>query len=234
MATSHSWRGVLRQLGMTSPRAGRQLRAACDALSVPYQHFARMHGVGDDEFRAAVIGGGSWAEVLAALGYAADSGSARSSVRRRAAGLGIGLEHLQGQAAPCPQEWPFAGDGEPRHLRRAAAFLVAAKCALLGHNVSWPLEPAVYDLVVDAGARGLLRVQVKSGTRKVSGTWMVWITRGSSGSGPRAGRAAYSVEEIDYFGVVDGGQRVYMIPASVVEGRSALSLRAYEQYRLRV
>jgi hypothetical protein len=206
------------------------MRAACDTLGISYQHFYGMHGVReDDKVKAAVSNAASWAEALAVLGYAPDSGSARSSVRRRAADLGIDIAHLQQPVAAGEPAGPFGGTSEPRHLRRAAAFLVAAKCALLGFSVSWPLEPTAYDLVVDAGAQGLLRVQVKSGTRRVNGSWMAWITRSSGMSG---GRRSYSLEEIDYFGVVDGDQEVFMIPVALVEGRTSLSLRRYEKFRL--
>jgi len=232
VAASQSWRGVLRHLGMTSPRAGRRLRDACDALGISYGHFYGMRGLTDATFKAAVQDAASWAELVGALGYAAESGSARASIRRRAAGLGVDLAHLQAQPGPGAAAGPFTGVGDPRHLRGAAAFLVAAKCALLGHSVSWPLEPTAYDLLVDTGLQGLLRVQVKSGTSRVNDAWIAWITRGSGASGDGGSRRFYSREDIDYFGVVDGDQHVYMIPVSEVEGRASLVLRGYEKYRL--
>ncbi len=48
----------------------------------------------------------------------------------------------------------------------------------------------------------------------------------------RANRVPYSREEIDFFGVVDGDQCVYMIPIDEVEGQQGLRLRHYEQFRL--
>jgi hypothetical protein len=208
------------------------MRDVCDRVGISYSHFYGMRGVADDEFRASVAGATSWSEVLAALGYAAESGSARSSVRRRAADLGIDVTHLGLRCARDVTSGPFAGTADARHLRSAAAFLVAAQCALRGYAVSWPLEPTAYDLLVDAGTDGLLRVQVKSSTRRVDGSWIAWITRGSNASTREGTRRSYSAEEIDYFGVVDGEQRVYMIPVNVVEGRKALTLRAYEAYAL--
>ena len=39
VAASRSWRGVLRVVGRTSPRVGRDLRQRCDALGIAYGHF---------------------------------------------------------------------------------------------------------------------------------------------------------------------------------------------------
>jgi hypothetical protein len=207
------------------------MREACDALGIPYAHFFGMQGEGDAWFRDTVSTSSSWSEVLGRLHYSADSGSARSTIRRRARALGVETSHLDGPSSgDVGRPWPFEGRGEARHLRRAAAFLVAAKCALLGYDVSWPLEPKAYDLLLDVGADGIVRVQVKSGTRRVNGSWTAWITRGAADSGRR--RGYYSAEEIDYFGVVDGDQAVYMIPVRAVEGMTALSLRSYERFRL--
>ena len=109
-------------------------------------------------------------------------------------------------------------------LRRAAPYLVAAACELRGYGVSWPLEPLAYDLVVDAGAAGLQRVQVKTASSQQDGAWQAWITK--------SGRVPYSREEVDCFGVVDGDGQVYLIPVEVVEGQQGLRLRHYERYRL--
>ena len=223
---------MLRTLGRSSPRLGRQLRDACDALGISYSHFYGMRGHDDAELRACVGTSSSWTEALRRLGYAKDGGSSRATIRARARSLGIETGHLDlPPARPAGHVWPFQGSGEPKHLRRAAALLVASRCTLLGHDVSWPLEPSPYDLLLDAAAVGILRVQVKSGTRRVNGSWTVWITRGGRASDGSA-RRRYSTDEIDYFGVVDGDQSVYMIPVQVVEGQTAISLRRYEQYRL--
>jgi hypothetical protein len=208
------------------------MREACDALGIPYAHFYGMRDADAAAFRATLSSASSWADALRGLGYSADSGSARSTIRERARAFGVDTRHLDGSAVRGSGEpWPFKGPAQPRHLRRAAAFVVAAKCALLGHDVSWPLEPTAYDLLLDTGADGILRVQVKSGTRRLNGSWTVWITRGATASSTGS-RARYSSTEIDYFGVVDGDRDVYMIPVQVVEGRTALSLRCYERFRL--
>ncbi len=113
---------------------------------------------------------------------------------------------------------------EAARLRRAAPYLVAAACELRGSSVSWPLEPVVPDLVVDAGAGGLRRVQVKTATSQQDGGWQAWVTR--------AGRVPYTRQEIDDLAVVDGDEQVYLIPIDAVAGRKGLRLRHYEEYRL--
>lgn len=216
-----SWRGVLRAVGLTGTSVGRTLRAKADAWGIDYNHFDHQHG-GPVELQRVVTEGRRWTEVLERLGYSVDSGSARANVRRQCRAKGIDCSHLD---RPAPAKTLFSGPAELARLREAGAYLVAAACGLRGCSVSWPLEPVAYDLVVDAGPSGLLRVQVKTATSKMDGSWVAWITRGD--------RVPYSREEVDWFGVVDGELAVYMIPIDVVEGQASVHLRHYQDYRLR-
>jgi hypothetical protein len=231
VASNHTWRGVLRQFGMTAPRNARRMRAVCDRLGVSYEHFDPADRIADDLLAAAVAASTSWPEVMQRLGYAAGSGSARASLRRAAVTLGVDVKHLSGQLV-ADGNGPFQGSGDEANLRRAAALLVAAKCTLLGHGISWPLEPAPYDLVVDTKQEGPLRVQVKSGTHLAHGSWVVWITRRDGAQGGAGRRLAYTAQDIDYFGVVDPEQQVYMLPIALVEGQQSVTLRKYEAYRI--
>jgi hypothetical protein len=228
VAINRSWRGVLRQVGMSAPRSELVLRAACDALGISYSHFA---GRGDraaaDALAAAVSASTSWPEVAQALGYTRGSGSAAASLRRAALAAGLDVAHLS-SVGTRKASGPFDGVGDPAHLRKAAAFLVAAKCALLGHGISWPLEPQPYDLIVDTAQQGPLRVQVKSGTHLAHGSWVVWIRQPAGRRGGK--RIAYTARDIDYFGVVDAEQNVYMLPVALVEGQHSVTLRKYEDY----
>ncbi|MCU1587280.1 MAG: hypothetical protein JWN31_773 [Frankiales bacterium] len=74
---------------------------------------------------------------------------------------------------------------DPRQVRRAGAHLVAAVSALQGHRVSWPLEPAFYDLLADPGdSAPILRVPVKTCTSRQGEAWTCWT-----------GRSTYAYEE---------------------------------------
>jgi hypothetical protein len=232
VASTASWRGVLRHLGMTSPRRGRKMRRACDLLEISYGHFssAKWETVDVESLSAAVVASATWANVMERLGYATESGSARATLRRAALNRGIDTSHLSSLQADDRFD-PFSGLGQARNVRDAAPFLVAARCALLGHGVSWPLDPKPYDLLVDTAQQGILRVQVKSGTHFAGGSWIVWITKQGRQPGGNT-RVAYTREEIDYFGVVDPDRHVYMLPIEVVEGQSSVSLRKYESYRM--
>lgn len=131
---------------------------------------------------------------------------------------------------------PVAGsltwDPKLQHLRAAGTYLVAAACTLAGYSVCWPLEPAVYDLLVDAGNR-VLRVQVKTTSLRVGGSWTCSITRSEYADvagGKR--RVAYSPADIDAFGIVDGDGEIYIIPIETVSGMTNVSLRRYAAYRI--
>lgn len=160
------------------------------------------------------------------LGYSASSGAARDSIRRACARLGIDTAPLD--QPPAPLRGTLSVRPLPEHLRSAGSMLVAAALTLAGHRVSWPLEPAVYDLLVDVSGRRTQRVQVKTTTRQVDGTWHCTLTRSSVSAS--AGR--YSLDDIDYFGIVDGDHVVYLVPAAVVGGLASIYTRAYRQYRV--
>jgi hypothetical protein len=172
--SAKSWRGVLRAVGLTGTGVARKLRASADEWGVDYGHFGYQHA-GPAALREAVTGSRTWTEVIARLGYAVDSGSARASVRRQCRLQQVAFDHLDDGA---PSETPFSRPVDLSWLREAGGFLVAAACALRGYRVSWPLEPVAYDLVVDVGGHGLQRVQVKTATSRNEGSWVAWITRG--------------------------------------------------------
>jgi hypothetical protein len=121
---------------------------------------------------------------------------------------------------------------DEKNLHRAAASMAAAWFLERGHTVSIPVEPAVYDMIVDSDD-GLVRVQVKSTRSKDdAGRWMARIHRHAydrdikpTANGSRM-RRNYSEREIDYFFIVtaDGGR--YLIPLSVVHGIGTLVLES--------
>lgn len=224
VAQTGSWRGVLRSIGLRGTGVASKLRAQADEWGIDYSHFG---GHDEPRLRQVVEASATWTEAMLGLGYSEHSGSARATIRRRARKAGVRTEHLDSPSPShgLPLDSIFdAVRPNAEHLRRAAGYMVAAACEMHGYSVSWPLEPMVYDLVVDLGPLGLRRVQVKTATSKQEGCWQAWITK--------AGRVPYTREEIDYFAVVDGDHDIYMIPITEVEGQTGLRLRHYAQYRL--
>ena len=98
-----------------------------------------------------------------------------------------------------------------------------------GCDVLFPIEPAVYDLVV-AMPQGLRRVQVKTTTSKNSSGWQVGIGRHPHSLEKGGPRLPYEPDTIDYFFIVDGDLTMHLIPSRVVAGRVGLGLRTYQQY----
>lgn len=226
VAASTSWRGVQRALRLPqNSRQARLLRRRCDEAGIDYSHFGYRRQWTDGDLSAAVAEAESWEDVLTALGYSGDAVRMRATIRNHALRLRLGVDHLEPDR-PVPDTCPFAAGPDLSHLRRSGPLLVAASLTLTGLQISWPLEPAAYDLVVHTASR-LLRVQVKTTTKKAGDTWLCDISRQSG-----ARRAWYSPEEIDYFGVVDGDLEVYLIPLEAVAGLSVISVRKYGRYRL--
>ncbi|GAB4004291.1 hypothetical protein GCM10028772_10080 [Nocardioides ultimimeridianus] len=103
--------------------------------------------------------------------------------------------------------------------------MAAAWFTLCGADVSWPLEPCAFDLVViDSGT--VRRVQVKSSTVRSGSTWVARITQSGRGAVP------YDIDEVDCFFVVDGDLNFYLIPSAEVGGLTTIHLSAYEGFRL--
>lgn len=224
VADSRSWRGVLRRLGLTPSGHSGPLRQRCEATGIDYSHF-RTRTWSDEQLVQALATAVSWGELAHVLGYASDCGSTRATIRKHACRLGLQLDALDTVADAVPAE-PFAGPADFSHLRDAGAYVVAGVCAMQGSKVAWPLEPAVYDLLIDTG-RDVHRVQVKTTTWRLNGTWACKITRRQSGQ-----KAWYTKRDIDFFGLVDGDLQVYMIPVEVVAGIGTVILRHYERYRI--
>lgn len=224
-----SWRQVLRALGLASHRHVTHLRSLCEQWGVAYEHLAH-HAPPDQQLRDVIAGASSWTEVMSRLGYADTSGSARLMLRRHARRLRLDVQHLT--ADPEPVEKGLSVKPDLRHLRAAGPYIVAGAFTLAGYRISWPLEPAVYDLVVDTGDR-LLRVQVKTSTHWVGGSWQCAITRSEYADVPGGKRkVCYSSDQIDVFAIVDGEEQVYVIPVDDIAGMTNLTLRRYLAYRI--
>ena len=219
VARSSSWRGVLRSLGLasTSSSAIRSVQRQSERAGLDHSHFARARRWTEAELRVSVEQSRDWHQVLARLGL---GGSAERAVRAHSQRLGLDTSHL---APDSPRRLVEPGPA-PRpsleHLRHAAPLLAAASLRMRGHHVSWPLEPARYDLVVDLDGR-LLRVQVKTTTHRQGARWTVWL----SSTSPT--RTIYATDEVDAFYVIDGDLTHYWIPLERVAGFQAIALSAY-------
>ncbi|PUB24850.1 hypothetical protein C8K30_108106 [Promicromonospora sp. AC04] len=95
---------------------------------------------------------------------------------------------------------------------------------LCGNDVSWPLEPSRYDLLVST-VTGIRRVQVKTTRTRAGDSWKVYL------STTRGERRTYDPDEIDDFFIIDGDLNYYLIPVAVVGGLHAIHLNAYGRYR---
>lgn len=221
VVASSSWRGLLRHLGLTATSSGamRSVRSHADRLGLDYSHFVLQRRWTEDRLRAAISSAATWPEVYDRLGL--QSRSAITSVRGHTARLGIATDHLSARPAVPPG---FSSPCTSR-LPRAGPLLAAAWYTLCGDDVSWPLEPCRYDLVVSTQGR-LRRVQVKTTTTRAGSTWKAYL------STSRRGRTSYGPDELDDFFVIDGDLRYYVIPLVVVGGLHAIHLRAYEQYQV--
>jgi hypothetical protein len=219
---SRSWREVLRTLGLraTSSSAIRSVRRRTDLLGLDHAHFTGNRRWTHAQLAEAVDAAASWPEVAEKLGLVADS---TTTLRGHAARLGLDVRHLS--AGPDLSQHPFEMSADLAHLRRAGSLLAASWFTLCGFEVSWPLEPCRYDLLVRM-RDGIARVQVKTATRRDGQSWVVWL----STTGRR--RATYDPDEIEYFFVVDADLTYYLIPFSVVGGLHAIHLSSYAGYRV--
>jgi PD-(D/E)XK endonuclease len=185
----------------------------------------------DDQLAEAIRISTNWRSVMRLLGFGERSKSAGAVriVRRRAAELSLDCSHFRGkrrwsdaqlkQAAAESQTWEAAPV-------TAAAWFMHRGCA-----VSFPVEPAVYDLLADT-PEGLMRVQVKSTTsyRKNEG-WAVGVGhRPDTHAKKKSNLLAYSPEEIDLFFIIDGDMTMYLIPSRAIAGRITILLRTYRKY----
>ena len=105
--------------------------------------------------------------------------------------------------------------------------MAAGWFTLCGYNVSWPLEPCRYDLMVERGG-AVQRVQVKTATVRTGQSWTVWL------STTGAERLPYDIEEVDAFFIIDGDFNYYLIPVSRVGGLHAIQLSAYAAFKVAV
>jgi hypothetical protein len=223
VADSHSWRGVLRHLGLkaTSSAASRSVRRQAERLALDTSHFTGQRRWTEEALAAAIASSRSWTQVTAALGLA--GGSSTSALKGHAARLGIDASHFGRAVVPAAMSSPPNPDLV--NLGRSGSLLAAGWFSMCGYDVSWPLEPSRYDLVAIRGGE-TLRVQVKTTRVRQSGTWTVMLSKS------RRVRVVYDPDEIDHFFVIDGDLNYYLFPMAAVGGLHAITLSGYDSFRV--
>jgi hypothetical protein len=244
IATSSTWGEVVTRIGHADyGPARRVMQAHAVRLDLDVTHLPPFKPIAPRfpydrpvvdaaQLSAAIAASISWAGVLHQLGFG-QSGSAQSRLRKQAEALGLDFSHFRGQAwgaAPVDAtETPFGRERDVKLLHRAACAYATAWFMERGYTVSVPVEPTIYDLVVDS-AEGLFKVQVKSTvTKERTGRWLVQISRMAYEPGAKVTRngarvrCSYAPGEIDYFFVVTPDD-YYLIPLTATKGLRSLTL----------
>jgi hypothetical protein len=206
-------------------------------LALDTSHFTGNRRWSDIQLIDAIKKASSWREVGDYLGVVADPPCGeRIHLKSHAARLGLDTSHLAASSNTTtrsrtrPHTMNKLGY-RPEFLRRGAPSIAMAWFALRGCTSSVPIEPEVYDLLVQS-PEGIQRVQVKSTTCKIKkdDAWMVKVGHGSGGKRNTVGVIPYDHEAIDLYFIVDGDLRIYLIPSVVLGGRIRIYLRNYEGY----
>jgi hypothetical protein len=229
VSVSHSWRGVMRELGLCVTAAGslQAVKRQVGRLGLDTSHFTGQRRWSDGQLRRAVAISYSWRDLASELGLAHDHGDDRVRVKAHAARLGLDLSHLQAPRTAAERSPLLPG---VRRLRDSGTAIAAAWFMLCGCNVAFPVEPAHYDLLVSLD-NIVERVQVKTTTykRKKDG-WSVSVGRRPYSAGNREPKIPYDPDGLDYFFIVDGELTMYLIPSRVLVGRVSILLRSYTGY----
>lgn len=229
VANARSWRGVTRELGLRATSAGsiKSVKRRAAHLGLDSSHFTGQRRWSDTDLRRVASYARSWHELVSELGLASANATDCARVKAHAVRLGVDLTHI---TAPVTrgEAWPVAGP-HISHLRDAAATLAASWFLVRGYKPAFPVEPALYDLLVSTDD-GVKRVQVKTTTFSGKDGWQVAVSRRPYSAGNRTARAPYDPNLIDLFFIVDGDLTMYLIPSRIIAGRVIILLRRYTQY----
>jgi hypothetical protein len=231
IAKQRSWHGVMRTLGFapTSTNSLRAVKKRAQELRLDASHFTGQRRWTDMQLRDAALRAASWADILRILDLS-DNSESRKVVKAHSLRLGLDIAHLQTAVVDEPGDDAFTTGAERSMLRVAAPSIATAWFMLRGMSVAAPVEPEVYDLLVTM-ADGIQRVQVKSTTRRTrSGTWSVEVGRRPYVLDKSAAKAPYDPDSLDYFFIVDGLGRLFLIPSRVLAGRVAITIDSYAPY----
>jgi hypothetical protein len=227
VAMSRSWRGVMRELGLCATSTGsiQVVKRHVARLGLDTSHFSGQRRWSDAQLRRTVADSYSWPELFRGLGLLG-SGDDRTRVKAHAARLGLDVRGLDGPDTDAVAGPVFRPD--IKHLREAGTAIATMWFLLCGYNVSIPLEPAVYDLLVST-RDGIKRVQVKTTTYNKSG-WAVSVGRRPYATDNRGPLVPYDPDLLDLFFILDGELTMYVIPSRVIAGRVGILLSNYSKY----
>lgn len=131
---------------------------------------------------------------------------------------------------------PFCAHSQTDYARDAAVGTALCWFLVRGYAPSLPVVVVPYDLVVESDA-GLLRVQVKTTSRKSCGRYVaqtchkVYDGALQANAGGKRKPVPYTKDEIDIFFIVDAEGRKYLIPIEVVGSKTNIMLdEKYKEY----
>jgi hypothetical protein len=228
--SSACWRDVIRALGIPTNSEGvlRRIKRDAARLDANVSHFKGTRTWDDMQLTRAVATALSWDDVFTDLGLQTPRKETRVRIMGHAIRLGLDVRHLDPahKQVPAGPAWQV----DLMRLRDCATPLAAAWFKLRGCIVSFPEEGAIYDLLADSPAHGLLRVQVKSSIHRPDAARTVTVGHRPYAAGNLAPLMPYDPKVIDYFFILDGEFTMYLIPSSVIAGRVGILLRTYQQY----
>lgn len=230
--TSRSWRAVARALGLKGTSAGviRTIRKHADRLELDVSHFTGQRSWSDDQLREAVQRAATWSDVARRLGM--HDGTTSALAKAHSVRLQLETSHLEPAAEPPMDADVYSREVRPEALRKAATAIASAWFLLRSMPVAVPVEPEVFDLLVTM-PRGIRRVQVKTSTFKTpTGSWEVGIGHRPYTHDKLAGKVPYDPDSLDYFFIVDGDGRLFLIPVSAVAGRLRIWIDRYLHYQV--
>jgi hypothetical protein len=218
----------MRNLGLRATSAGsiRIVKREVARLGLDTSHFSGQRRWSDAQLQRAAVTASSWQALAAELGLAALEGDDRVRVKAHAVRLGLDLSRLDASKRPPVTEPVVRPDRE--HIREAGGAIAAMWFSLSGCPLSFPIEPAVYDLLVSM-PDGIKRVQVKTTTSYLHG-WVARVGRRPYSPGNNGLMTPYDPAEIDWFFVIDGDFTLYLVPSRVIAGRVQILLTSYKEF----
>lgn len=230
VAECRSWRAVMKRLGFatTNGYTGQQLREHASRLGIDASHFPVRSAWTNEAVVRAVASASGWGEALQLLG--AEPTSRRiAQLKGHVQRIGLDVPAFGSKWGIADVSNPFAGDPDPGKLRRAGQSFAAGWFEHRGYPVSIPVEPRPYDLLVEAAGR-IWRVQVKTACgKRRSNSYICHIARRPT----RDGQMAYDPDDVDFFFIIDGDFRFYLVPIREVAGAVEVSVGTIKHCEVR-